>query len=293
MDASTIYEVPLLIQKEKLDTLILERFGLPTDTPSDMGPWIGFLEKRKKATKPVKIALVGKYAELPDAYKSIIESLNHAAVYNNRKLELELIHSQTLNESNVAEKLNGMDGLVVAPGFGNRGIEGKFVALKYGREHNLPTFGICLGMQCMVIEFARNVLGFVDANSTEMDPNTPHNVIDIMEDQKSISDYGGTMRLGNYTCKLDKQSKAFKAYGRELIQERHRHRFEFNDSFKTLYEEAGMHCVGINPDTKLVEMVEVPALTWYIGCQFHPEYNSTVLNPNPLFVDFVKACSHA
>jgi CTP synthase len=293
MDASTIYEVPLLIQKEKLDTLILERFGLPTDTPSDMGPWIDFLEKRKKATKPVKIALVGKYAELPDAYKSIIESLNHAAVYNNRKLELELIHSQTLNESNVAEKLNGMDGLVVAPGFGNRGIEGKFVALKYGREHNLPTFGICLGMQCMVIEFARNVLGFVDANSTEMDPNTPHNVIDIMEDQKSISDYGGTMRLGNYTCKLDKQSKAFKAYGRELIQERHRHRFEFNDSFKTLYEEAGMHCVGINPDTKLVEMVEVPALTWYIGCQFHPEYNSTVLNPNPLFVDFVKACSHA
>jgi len=293
MDASTIYEVPLLIQKEKLDTLILERFGLPTDTPSDMGPWIDFLKKRKKATKPVKIALVGKYAELPDAYKSIIESLNHAAVYNNRKLELELIHSQTLNESNVAEKLNGMDGLVVAPGFGNRGIEGKFVALKYGREHNLPTFGICLGMQCMVIEFARNVLGFVDANSTEMDPNTPHNVIDIMEDQKSISDYGGTMRLGNYTCKLDKQSKAFKAYGRELIQERHRHRFEFNDSFKTLYEEAGMHCVGINPDTKLVEMVEVPALTWYIGCQFHPEYNSTVLNPNPLFVDFVKACSHA
>lgn len=293
MDASTIYEVPLLIQKEKLDTLILERFGLPTDTPSDMGPWIDFLEKRKKATKPVKIALVGKYAELPDAYKSIIESLNHAAVYNNRKLELELIHSQTLNESNVAEKLNGMDGLVVAPGFGNRGIEGKFVALKYGREHNLPTFGICLGMQCMVIEFARNVLGFVDANSTEMDPNTPHNVIDIMEDQKSISDYGGTMRLGNYTCKLDKQSKAFKAYGRELIQERHRHRFEFNDSFKTLYEEAGMHCVGINPDTKLVEMVEVPALTWYIGCQFHPEYNSTVLNPNPLFVDFVKACSYA
>ena len=293
MDASTIYEVPLLIQKEKLDTLILERFGLPTDTPSDMGPWIDFLEKRKKATKPVKIALVGKYAELPDAYKSIIESLNHAAVYNNRKLELELIHSQTLNESNVAEKLNGMDGLVVAPGFGNRGIEGKFVALKYGREHNLPTFGICLGMQCMVIEFARNVLGFVDANSTEMDPNTPHNVIDIMEDQKSISDYGGTMRLGNYTCKLDKQSKAFKAYGRELIQERHRHRFEFNDSFKALYEEAGMHCIGINPDTKLVEMVEVPALTWYIGCQFHPEYNSTVLNPNPLFVDFVKACSHA
>lgn len=293
MDASTIYEVPLLIQKEKLDTLILERFGLPTDTPSEMGPWVDFLEKRKHATQPVKIALVGKYAELPDAYKSIIESLNHAAVYNDRKLELELIHSQTLNEGNVAAKLKGMDGLVVAPGFGNRGIEGKFCALKYGREHNLPTFGICLGMQCMVIEFARNVLGFVDANSTEMDPNTPHNVIDIMEDQKSVSDYGGTMRLGNYACKLNKQSKAYQAYGRELIQERHRHRFEFNDSFKAIYEEAGMTCPGVNPETNLVEMVELPAMTWYIGCQFHPEYNSTVLNPNPLFVDFVKACSQA
>lgn len=291
IDASTIYEVPLLIQKEKLDTLILERFGLPTDAPSDMGPWIDFLEKRKHASKVVRIALVGKYAELPDAYKSIIESLNHAAVYNDRKLELELIHSQTLNEGNVATKLKGMDGLIVAPGFGNRGIEGKFTALKYGREHNLPTFGICLGMQCMVIEFARNVLGFVEANSTEMDPNTTHNVIDIMEDQKSVSDYGGTMRLGNYTCKLNKSSKAYKAYGREIIQERHRHRFEFNDSFKQLYEQAGMSCSGINPDTNLVEVIEIPALTWYIGCQFHPEYNSTVLNPNPLFVDFVKACS--
>lgn len=291
-DAGTIYEVPLLMQKEKLDTRVLEHFGLPTDTPSDMGPWIEFLKKREKATTPVRIALVGKYAELPDAYKSIIESLNHAAVYNDRKLVLELIHSQTLTEQNVAEKLKEMDGLVVAPGFGNRGIEGKFVALKYGREHNLPTFGICLGMQCMVIEFARNVLGFTDAYSTEMDPHTPHNVIDIMEDQKSISDYGGTMRLGNYACKLDKHSKAYKAYGRELIQERHRHRFEFNDSYRPLFEAAGMTCPGVNPDTNLVEMVEIPSLTWYIGCQFHPEYNSTVLNPNPLFVDFVKACAH-
>lgn len=291
MDASSIYEVPLLIQKEHLDTLILNRFGLPTDTPSDMGPWIDFLEKRKKATEVVRIALVGKYAELSDAYKSIIESLNHAAVYNDRKLKLELIHSQQLTDANVDEKLSGIDGLVVAPGFGNRGIEGKLIALKYGREHNIPTFGICLGMQCMVIEFARNVLGYADANSTEMDPNTTNNVIDIMEDQKSVSDYGGTMRLGNYECKLDKQSKAYHAYGKERIQERHRHRFEFNDHYRSEFEKAGMKCVGTNPDTNLVEVVEMPKLKWYIGCQFHPEYNSTVLKPNPLFVDFIKTCS--
>ena len=293
MDASSIYEVPLLIQKEGLDTLILEHFGLPVNTPSDMGPWIDFLEKRKKATKIVRIALVGKYAELSDAYKSIIESLNHAAVYNDRKLKLELIHSQHITESNVDEKLAGIDGLVVAPGFGNRGIEGKFISLKYGREHNIPTFGVCLGMQCMVIEFARNVLGYADANSTEMDPNTTHNVIDIMEDQKNVSDYGGTMRLGNFECKLDKHSKAFQAYGKERIQERHRHRFEFNDKFRKEFEAAGMKCVGVNPDTNLVEVVEMPALKWYIGCQFHPEYNSTVLNPNPLFVNFIKTCSQA
>jgi CTP synthase len=291
IDAPSIYEVPLLIQREGLDTIILEKFGLPTNTPTDLEPWKQFLDKMKKASEVVRIGLVGKYVELPDAYKSIIESLNHAAVYNDRKLDLVLIHSQQLTETNVAEKLKNLNGLVVAPGFGSRGVEGKIIALKYAREHNLPTFGICLGMQCMVIEFARNVLGFTDANSTEIDPKTIHNVIDIMEDQKRVSDYGGTMRLGNYDCVLNKQSKAFEAYGKEKIQERHRHRFEFNDKYRSLFEQGGMNCVGTNPETGLVEMVEIPDLTWYIGCQFHPEYNSTVLKPHPLFMSFVKACS--
>lgn len=290
MDAPSIYEVPLNIQKEGLDRIILEKFNMPLDTPSDLQPWKDFLNKMNNATKVVRIGLVGKYAELPDAYKSISESLHHAAVYNDRILKLELIHSQTVTDSNVESKLAGMDGVVIAPGFGSRGVEGKFISLKYTREHDIPTFGICLGMQSMVIEFARNVLGYSDANSTELDPNTTHNVIDLMEDQKGITEYGGTMRLGNYDCKLDKNSQAYKAYGKEKIQERHRHRFEFNDQYKSEFEKSGMNFVGINPDTKLVELIELPELKWYIGCQFHPEYNSTVLNPNPLFVDFIKAC---
>jgi len=290
IDAPSIYEVPLLMQKEGLDKIVLTKFGLPTDTPTDLEPWKNFLNKMHNATEKVRIALVGKYAELPDAYKSISESLHHAAAYNDRKLELELIHSQQVTESNVSEKLAGFDGIVVAPGFGQRGVDGKFIALKYARERNLPTFGICLGMQCMVIEFARNVLGYADANSTELDSSTPHNVIDMMEDQKNITDYGGTMRLGNYDCVLDKSSQAYKAYGKEKIQERHRHRFEFNDKYRAEFEKAGMKCVGINPDTKLVEVVEISDMKWYIGSQFHPEYNSTVLNPNPLFVSFIKAC---
>ena len=290
IDAPSIYEVPLLMQKEGLDKIVLTKFGLPTDTPTDLEPWKNFLNKMHNATEKVRIALVGKYAELPDAYKSISESLHHAAAYNDRKLELELVHSQQVTESNVSEKLAGFDGIVVAPGFGQRGVDGKFIALKYARERNLPTFGICLGMQCMVIEFARNVLGYADANSTELDSSTPHNVIDMMEDQKNITDYGGTMRLGNYDCVLDKSSQAYKAYGKERIQERHRHRFEFNDKYRAEFEKAGMKCVGINPDTKLVEVVEISDMKWYIGSQFHPEYNSTVLNPNPLFVSFIKAC---
>lgn len=290
IDAPSIYEVPLLMQDEGLDKIVLSRFGFPVDGPIDLEPWKNFLDKMHQATKVVKIALVGKYAELPDAYKSISESLHHAAVYNDRKLDLELIHSQQITEANVAEKLAGYDGVVVAPGFGQRGIDGKFAALRYAREQNLPTFGICLGMQCMVIEFARNVLGYADANSTELDSSTTHNVIDMMEDQKNITDYGGTMRLGNYECDLDKSSLAYKAYGKEKIQERHRHRFEFNDNYKAEFENAGMKCVGTNPDTKLVEVVEIPEKKWFIGTQFHPEYNSTVLNPNPLFVSFVKAC---
>lgn len=293
IDAPSIYEVPLLMQKEGLDAIVLAKFGLPTDTPIDLEPWKNFLDKMKNATEEVRIALVGKYAELPDAYKSITESLHHAAAYNDRKLKLKLIHSQQVTEANVDQKLTGFDGIVVAPGFGQRGVDGKFIALRFAREKNLPTFGICLGMQCMVIEFARNILGYADANSTELDPNTTHNVIDMMEDQKGITDYGGTMRLGNYDCVLDKSSQAFKAYGKEKIQERHRHRFEFNDKYRAEFEKAGMKCVGINPDTKLVEVIEMPELKWYIGSQFHPEYNSTVLNPNPLFVSFIKACIKA
>jgi CTP synthase len=290
LDASSIYDVPLLMQKEGLDKIVLKKYGLPTDGPIDLEPWKNFLNRMKNAEKVVRIALVGKYAELPDAYKSIAESLCHAAAYNDRKLKLTLIHSQQITESNVNDKLKGFDGIVVAPGFGQRGIEGKFISLRYARENDIPTFGICLGMQCMVIEFARNVLGYADANSTELDESTKHNVIDMMEEQKGITEYGGTMRLGNYDCILDKTSRAFQAYGLEKIQERHRHRFEFNDKFRTEFEKSGMKFVGVNPDTKLVEVVEIPSKKWYIGTQFHPEYNSTVLRPNPLFVDFIKAC---
>jgi CTP synthase len=290
IDAPSIYDVPLLMQKEGLDKIVLSKFGYPTDGPIDLDPWKAFLKKMKDANKEVKVALVGKYAELPDAYKSISESLCHAAAYNDRKLKLSLIHSQHITEANVNEKLKDFDGIVVAPGFGQRGIEGKFISLKFAREKDIPTFGICLGMQCMVIEFARNVLGYADANSTELDPNTTSNVIDMMEDQKGITEYGGTMRLGNYDCVLDKTSRAYQAYGKEKIQERHRHRFEFNDKYRIEFEQNGMKCVGVNPDTKLVEVVEIPGKKWFIGSQFHPEYNSTVLNPNPLFVDFIKAC---
>jgi CTP synthase len=290
IDAPSIYDVPLLMQQEGLDKIVLTKYGLPTDGPIDLNPWKEFLKKMKGATKVVRIALVGKYAELPDAYKSISESLCHAAAYQDRKLKLTLVHSQHLSETNVTEKLKDFDGIVVAPGFGQRGIEGKFIALKYARENDIPTFGICLGMQCMVIEFARNILGYSDANSTELDPETTHNVIDMMEEQKGITEYGGTMRLGNYDCVLDTTSKAFKAYGQEKIQERHRHRFEFNDTYREAFEQNGMKFVGINPDTKLVEIIELPGKKWYIGTQFHPEYNSTVLKPNPLFVDFINAC---
>ncbi len=290
IDANSIYEVPLLMKKEGLDRIVLSKFGFPTDGKIDLKPWENFLSRMQQATKEVKIALVGKYAELPDAYKSISESLFHAACYNDRKLKLTLVHSQQLNDDNIRETLEGMDGIVIAPGFGQRGIDGKFSAIKYARENDIPTFGICLGMQCMVIEFARNVLGYKDANSTELDQYTKHNVIDMMEEQKNITEYGGTMRLGNYECQLDKSSKAFAAYKQERIVERHRHRFEFNDAYRAAFEENGMHCVGTNPETKLVEIIEIPNKKWFVGTQYHPEYNSTVLNPHPLFLDFIKAC---
>lgn len=291
VDVPTIYEVPLALQKQNLDASVLKKMGLEVGETPEMKPWREFLNKKYSATESVKIGLVGKYVELPDAYKSINESLLQTATHQNKKLDLHFIHSEKLTADNADEMLGGMDGILIAPGFGQRGIEGKFVALKYAREHDVPTLGICLGMQCMVIEFARNVLGFHDANSTEMEPNAKYKVIDIMEDQKNITDMGGSMRLGEYDCTLEKGSLAAKAYGKEDIQERHRHRFEFNSRYIDEFEAAGMKCVGKNPDTGLVEVVEIPTLKWFIGVQFHPEYNSTVLNPNPLFMSFIKAAT--
>lgn len=289
IDASTIYEVPLLMQEQGLDETILRKMGLPVGERPALDPWKEFLTRRANATQEVKIALVGKYVELQDAYKSILESLSQAATYNDRKLKIEYVQSERLTDENVGDKLSHVDGIVICPGFGQRGIEGKFVAAKYAREHDKPTFGICLGMQCMAIEFARDVLGYADANSREMDEKTPHNVIDIMEEQKSITNMGGTMRLGAYECVVEKNTKTYEAYGSEHIQERHRHRYEFNNDYKKEFEQNGMKCVGINPESDLVEIIEIPTLKWYIGTQFHPEYSSTVLHPHPLFLSFIKA----
>lgn len=289
IDVSTIYEVPLVLQRQKMDSIIIQKVGLEVGPLLEMKPWEEFLQRKANATEEVKIGLVGKYVELQDAYKSIDESLLMASVYNDRKLNLRSIHSEKLNETNVKEQLEGLDGILIAPGFGLRGIEGKFAAITYARENNIPCLGICLGMQCMVIEYARNVLGLEKANSTEMDPNTPYNVIDLMEGQKNITDIGGSMRLGAYDCVLKQGTILYEAYGKEMIQERHRHRYEFNNEYRSQFEAAGMDCVGENPDTGLIEAVEVPALKWFVGVQYHPEYNSTVINPNPLFVSFVKA----
>lgn len=289
IDVDTIYRVPLNMHAQHLDDIVLRKTHSETDNEPHMEPWIKFLEKMDKAEKAVNIGLVGKYVELQDAYKSINEALFQAATYNDRKLHLEYIHSEKLNDENVAEKLGGLDGVIIAPGFGQRGIEGKFTALKHCRENDIPTFGICLGMQCMVIEFARNVLGLTEANSTEMNPKTPDNVIDLMEEQKSISNMGGTMRLGAYDCVLAPGSKAAEAYGSQNISERHRHRFEFNNSYRAAFEKAGMACVGENPATHLVEVVELPDKRWFIGTQYHPEYSSTVLSPNPIFLSFMRA----
>lgn len=289
IDVPSIYEVPLKMHEQHLDEIVLRKTGVTPEGEPHMAPWLHFLDKLHAATKPVTIGLVGKYVELQDAYKSINEALFQAATYNDRKLDLRYIHSEKLDPSNVDEMLSPLDGVIIAPGFGQRGIEGKFVALKWAREHDIPTLGICLGMQCMVIEFARDVLGMADANSTEMNPSTTHNVIDLMEEQKSISNMGGTMRLGAYECQLRPGSLAAKAYGQTLVSERHRHRFEFNDDYRKAFEEAGMACVGENPHTGLVEVVEIPGKRWFLGTQYHPEYSSTVLNPNPLFLSFVNA----
>ena len=290
-DLPSIYEVPVNMQRQGLDAIILKKMGLePGETP-ELGAWRNFLELRKNATEEIHIGLVGKY-DLQDAYKSILESLAHAGTYNNRKVKTHFINSEHITRENVAEKLNSIQGIVICPGFGTRGIEGKIIAAEYTRSHDIPTFGICLGMQMMVIEFARNVLGYNDANSREMDPETPHNVIDIMEEQKSITQMGGTMRLGAYECEIRKGSRTWEAYGEQtLIKERHRHRYEFNNAYIEEYEKAGMKCVGVNPAANLVEIVEIPDKRWYIGTQFHPEYSSTVLHPHPLFMSFIKACT--
>lgn len=289
IDVPTIYQVPIKMHEQHLDDLVLRLTDTPAEGEPHMGPWLRFLDKLTHAEKPVTIGLVGKYVELQDAYKSINESLFQAATYDDRRLDLRFIHSEKLNDTNVDKLLTPLDGVIIAPGFGQRGIEGKFVALKWCREHDVPTFGICLGMQCMVIEFARNVLGLTEANSTEMDPTTTDNVIDLMEEQKSISNMGGTMRLGAYDCELSPDSIAAKAYGTTGVSERHRHRFEFNDDYRERFEQAGMKCVGENPATHLVEVVEIPGKRWFVGTQYHPEYSSTVLNPNPLFISFISA----
>lgn len=289
VDAKSIYAVPELMHQEGLDSITLSLTNTPTRQELDLSAWNDFPRRLESAEKEVRIGLVGKYVELQDAYKSISEALMQAATYHDRRLQLEYIHSEKLNDENVEEKLKDLDGILIAPGFGQRGIEGKFTALKWAREHNKPTFGICLGMQCMVIEFARNVLGMEDANSTEMDSTTSFPVIDLMEEQKSISNMGGTMRLGAYDCQLKEGSIPAKAYGSLLVSERHRHRFEFNEEYRKQFEDAGMLCVGENPGTHLVEVVQIPELKWFVGTQYHPEYQSTVLNPNPLFMSFVEA----
>ncbi|MBO4612061.1 MAG: CTP synthase, partial [Bacteroidaceae bacterium] len=311
-DMPSIYEVPVNMQKQGLDAAIMRKIGIPVgerlrvgDGTSGMTPamkgWHDFLAKQRNATREVHIGLVGKY-DLQDAYKSIRESLNLAGIYNDVKAKLHFVNSEEITKQNVAEKLDGLQGIVVCPGFGQRGIEGKIIAAEYTRTHDIPTFGICLGMQMMVIEFARNVLGYKDANSAEMDEKTPHNVIDMMEEQKNITQMGGTMRLGAYECELLKDSRVYEAYDKErlrvgdgtsgmaLIKERHRHRYEFNNKYQEEFEKNGMKCVGINPAANLVEIVEIPEKRWYIGTQFHPEYSSTVLNPHPLFMSFIKAC---
>ncbi len=291
-DLPSIYEVPVNMQHQGLDAAIMRKIGIPVGETPAMKPWRDFLDKQRRATNEVHIGLVGKY-DLQDAYKSIRESLNLAGIYNDVKVKMHFVNSEEITKANVAEKLKGLAGIVVCPGFGQRGIEGKIIAAEYTRTNDIPTFGICLGMQMMVIEFARNVLGYKDANSMEMDEKTPHNVIDIMEEQKNITEMGGTMRLGAYECELVKGSRVYEAYGEEtLIKERHRHRYEFNNKYQEEYEAKGMKCVGINPDANLVEIVEIPEKRWYIGTQFHPEYSSTVLNPHPLFMSFIKECKN-
>jgi CTP synthase len=288
LDAETIYDVPLMMRKEKLDERVLAKLRYPYKKEPNIEAWKEFLGKLKNPTDSVEIGLVGKYVELRDAYKSIAEAFIHAGAYNECKVNLHWIHSEKINEENAEQILGKLNGILVAPGFGERGIEGKITAVRFARENKIPFFGICLGMQCAVIEFARNVLG-LEAHSTEMQADTPHPIIDLMADQKQIRQKGGTMRLGAYPCKLKKNTKIYQAYGKSLISERHRHRYEFNNKYLEQIEKAGMIASGINPDTNLVEAIELTDHPWFVGVQFHPELKSTVMNPHPLFMRFVKA----
>lgn len=292
IDADTIYDVPLLMKDEKLDEVVLSKLGVNLECvpPANLDKWNNFINRYKNPERTVKIGLIGKYVELKDSYKSIAEALDHAGANLKTGIELDWIHSEQINEVNITDKLGHLDGILVAPGFGSRGIDGKLSAIKYARTNNIPFFGICLGMQCAVVEFARNVLGLKEAHSSEIKEYTPHPVIDLMTEQKSITDMGGTMRLGAYPCDLKEGSKAREIYGVESVEERHRHRYEFNEVYREQFEEAGMIATGINPVSGLVEIVEIPDHRYFLASQFHPEYASTVIAPHPLFISFVGAC---
>ena len=289
IDVPTIYDVPNLMLLEGLDSVVLKKLALSESTAPDLSQWNTFLQRHKNPKHRVRIGLVGKYVELPDAYKSILEAFIRAGAANEVKVDITMIHSEYLEENNIQEKFNGLEGVLVAPGFGERGIEGKIKAVQYVREQNIPFLGICLGMQMAVIEFARHVAGFENANTAEVNPNALYKVIDLMEEQKHITQKGGTMRLGAWDCSLSKDSKIYQVYGEEHISERHRHRYEFNNEYKKPLEESGLLCTGINPNTGLVEVIELPEHRWFIGVQYHPEYKSTVARPHPLFVAFVQA----
>ncbi len=291
IDAETIYDVPILMYEEGLDQVVMVRLGIEGDNQPDLTHWKSFLKRHKNPKSTVTIGLIGKYVELQDSYKSILESFVHAGAANEVEVKVVPIHSSYLEEKDVQEKIANLDGVLVAPGFGERGIEGKINAVKYVREHQIPFFGICLGMQMAVIEYARNVLQLPAANSVEMDADTPHPVISLMDEQRNIIQKGGTMRLGAWTCAIEKDTLLHKVYQNDRIEERHRHRYEFNDAYYEQYQAHGMIASGVNPETKLVEAIELPAHPWFVGVQYHPEYSSTVANPHPLFVGFVNACN--
>lgn len=286
---TSVYDLPMMLNKLRIDEVVLKMLNVSSGVEPDLAEWKEFLSKMKNAESALNIGLVGRYIDSQSAYMSIKESILHATVHHERNLELHYINSEKLNDGNVEEHLAGFDGVIVMPEFGQLGVEGKLTALKWCREHDMPTLGICMGMQCMIVEFARNVIGLKEANSTECNPQTPYPVVDVMDEQKMFSYMGGTMRLGTYRCRLEEGSIAAKAYGSMIINERHRHRFEFNDKYRMQFEDAGMKCVGVNPETNLVDVVEVPGNTWYVGTQYHPEYNGEVLRPNALLMDFISA----